>query len=150
MNQAELASKARIRANTLGDLENRRKNSRLETLEAVAEALGYSVGELYCELDQALKEKQSNPAFSRDDEEFQCSNEVHRKLQKMLEEILHRDEMLGGLIADSIRSFHAALPHSSDSANDPLPERKYFSPEDEILPTDSASPKDVKKKWKGQ
>jgi transcriptional regulator with XRE-family HTH domain len=91
MNQADLAYKARIRPNTLGDLENRRKNSRLETLEAVAEALGHSVGELYCELDQALK-------ANREKSEIQAGGSCpdgdpeHEKFHAMLEYVLHGDD----------------------------------------------------------
>jgi transcriptional regulator with XRE-family HTH domain len=91
VNQAELASKAGIRANTLGDLENRRKNSKLETLEAVAEALGYSVGELYSELDRSLKSKQpkSDLAVSSSCPE---GDPTHDIFHAMLEAVLHSDD----------------------------------------------------------
>jgi transcriptional regulator with XRE-family HTH domain len=116
LTQAQLAAAAGIRPNTLGDLENRKKNSKLETLEKVAEALGLSVGELYCEIDVDL----SSRLFKRTSANASScpsENPDHERYQGILESILHGDD-------DKCVKAVVAILEAIDSKSAP-PEKKH-------------------------
>jgi transcriptional regulator with XRE-family HTH domain len=117
MKQAELAAQAHMRPNTLGDLENQRKNSKVETLEKVATALGFTVGELYCELDQELRARYPKQASQAASDTCLCSDQMHRKLQVMLDDILHGSKFFcHGIVADVVSLWCASqgcLPSES-------------------------------------
>ena len=119
MNQAELAAKAGVRPNTLGDLENRRKNTRLETLERVAGALGTTVGDLYCELDETVRQRHPKSA---DGAASMCpaNNPGHLPYHQGLEKILH--EVPNG--EEVLRIATPALKAIVDAALGSPPEKK--------------------------
>ena len=97
LNQVTLAALAGIQPNTLGDLEQRRSNSRIETLEKVAAALKLSVGELYRQLEE-------KPGPLPEDERLRniCTDPDHGSLFRLLDSWMHgkvstrMTQLLGG------------------------------------------------------
>lgn len=126
MTQAELAAKAKVRPNTLGDLENRRKKSRIETLERVAEALDTTVGDLYCELDQTLKQKYQK---AQTDGSSLCPDDdpEHIAFLEAMEDILHNYPRGEALTRVAIPALKAMIEVMSGSA--PEGEQMRFSPD---------------------
>jgi transcriptional regulator with XRE-family HTH domain len=99
--QGELAAKAKMRPNTLGDLEKRRKKSRIETLESVADALEVPVSELYLELEGKRKPAQSQRPIG---------NSKHAELLQRLNEILDSNSKWVPMIESFIGAASSATP----------------------------------------
>lgn len=138
--QAQLAAKAHVRPNTLGDLENRTKKTRLETLEVVAAALGRSVGSLYMELESG-----SEPASPQTANGLCPTDPEHRKYQIKLDQIFHKDAEKAGYIMGNVLTFYERLFPESAGDTPPKGDHGPGRPADDLGPGVPAPAKNRKK-----
>ncbi len=122
LTQGEVAAKAKMRPNTLGDLEHNNKLSRIETLEKAAKGLDMTVPEIYLKLDELRGLTPATSAPVLDSSPFVCANKTHRNLHKLLDEILDapEEEWKLGIIANLKAMRDKAVPSGTTT-----PERKY-------------------------
>jgi len=114
LTQGQLAKMARMRPNTLGDLENKRKKSRIETLEKAAEALGLTVPDVYRKLDELRGVTAIKPA------PVVAYSPEHQRLHEELQAVLESDnEYARGAVKFGIE---AAYRNLQPSGKGPLPE----------------------------
>lgn len=91
MTQGELAEAARIRPNTLSEALNEKTSPRLETLEAVACALGVPVWRLFVDERQAMLLEQQEAADHATSRQADIAARVEQRIMSRLAELVREE-----------------------------------------------------------
>ncbi len=105
----ELAKISKVDKGTISKIENG-GSYRQPTFEKLCSAFGKTPFDVYRELVEGAIHTETSAAA------FTCKNPDHAKIHSMLDDILNTNKSMGELIIGNIRTFYAALMHSSDSS----------------------------------